>query len=275
MLQETTSSPKKRSIRIIVNCIVCGKEISKTKSWAARSNNHLCSPECWSKWARESGKFRGENNPTWKGALQTLECKMCGKTFERYKSDHKDSKNIFCSLGCWQKYLMTNPNVRDEYPTKFGSGCHGGAVLVNCHTCGKELVRERNQVKHRKLAFCDRKCWAAWRRSDEWRKENNPTYKPEKPDEERYWRTHIEPALNTWIKNVKLRDNRTCRVCGKQQKFMIAHHLNSWNAFPALRVDLENGICLCVECHDSFHKIYGKGENTHKQFEMFMETYSK
>lgn len=116
----------RRFNRVIVNCIVCGKEISKNKAWVERSERHLCSPECWSKWAKDSGIFRGESSATWKGALKTVICTTCGKPFQRYQSDHKNAKNVFCSHVCWNKYIVTNPGARDQYPTKF-------CLCVECH----------------------------------------------------------------------------------------------------------------------------------------------
>lgn len=255
---------KAQTDRIIVNCIVCGKEISKTRSWYDRSDRHLCSPYCRSIWAKESGIFRREHNPTWKGGIPTVSCSSCGKLLERDRDRIKRNKNFFCSKECRKKYLASIPEDKKIYPKR---------ILVKCYTCGKEFLREKNQVNSSKLSFCGRECWAAWRRSGAWSKENSPTYKPEMPDEDRYWRTHIEPSLNTWIKNVKIKYNYTCQVCGGKQRWMIAHHLNSWNTFRELRVDVNNGICLCKKCHDSFHEIYKRGDNTQAQFDEFLENH--
>lgn len=50
---------------------------------------------------------------------------------------------------------------------------------------------------------------------------------------------------------------------------MNAHHLNAWASFPQERYDVENGVCLCQNCHDRFHDTYGKGKNTKEQFYEF------
>ncbi len=51
---------------------------------------------------------------------------------------------------------------------------------------------------------------------------------------------------------------------------LVAHHIESYNSNKDLRTTLENGITLCVDCHDKFHHIYGRGNNTREQFDEFM-----
>jgi len=46
-----------------------------------------------------------------------------------------------------------------------------------------------------------------------------------------------------------------------------AHHLNGYEHFPSSRLDVNNGITLCVPCHKLFHKTYGNRNNTKEQFE--------
>lgn len=70
--------------------------------------------------------------------------------------------------------------------------------------------------------------------------------------------------------------NSTCIKCKyRANKYMIVHHLDSWNMFTDKRLDENNAIVLCPECHDikyegSFHSIYGNGNNTREQFEEFL-----
>lgn len=81
-----------------------------------------------------------------------------------------------------------------------------------------------------------------------------------------------------WAKAVKNRDFHTCQLCGVHGTELNSHHLNSWNAFPEERYSIDNGITLCsglrTSCHDLFHQLFGKGDNTREQFEEFEKIYS-
>lgn len=60
-----------------------------------------------------------------------------------------------------------------------------------------------------------------------------------------------------WRNAIFKRDNWTCQLCWKYGDKLQAHHLNNWAQFPNERLDLNNGITLCEECHRAFHKAYG------------------
>jgi hypothetical protein len=62
-------------------------------------------------------------------------------------------------------------------------------------------------------------------------------------DSERYieWRTAI-------LK----RDRKTCILCGSKQWIQV-HHIERWADNKAKRYDLQNGICLCIPCHQKHH----------------------
>lgn len=78
-----------------------------------------------------------------------------------------------------------------------------------------------------------------------------------------------------WKKKVYKKDNYTCQCCGKRngqgkKVTLNAHHIFNWNDYEDLRYDIENGITLCKECHQKFHKIYGKKFNNKSQIEEFI-----
>jgi 5-methylcytosine-specific restriction endonuclease McrA len=78
-----------------------------------------------------------------------------------------------------------------------------------------------------------------------------------------------DPRHIKWAKKIKERDRFECLTCGKTGVYVNSHHRNSWDWAGEERFNVENGRCLCVECHERFHNIYGHGKNTRYQFEEF------
>lgn len=70
-------------------------------------------------------------------------------------------------------------------------------------------------------------------------------------------------------KKVFKRDNFVCQICGKK-KNLVSHHINGYNWCKEGRLDTLNAITLCEECHNTFHDVYGKGNNTWEQFKEFL-----
>jgi predicted transcriptional regulator len=85
--------------------------------------------------------------------------------------------------------------------------------------------------------------------------------------ENRIARCRIE--YYNWRKKCLKRDNFTCQVCGKHGGKLHIHHLNNFSEFKELRYKLSNGITLCKNCHEEFHKIFGVKNNTKEQIEDF------
>jgi 5-methylcytosine-specific restriction endonuclease McrA len=72
-----------------------------------------------------------------------------------------------------------------------------------------------------------------------------------------------------WSADVKTKDNYQCQICGQHGVDLNSHHKNSWDIYPELRYDLDNGAALCVVCHKRFHDSYGFGKNTEFQYMEF------
>jgi len=82
-----------------------------------------------------------------------------------------------------------------------------------------------------------------------------------------------------WERDVKLRDNLTCKKCGsvghRNQYYRIvgvsAHHVYNFYDYPNKRFDLNNGITLCVKCHEEFHDKYGYRHTNKNQLTRFIK----
>ena len=69
------------------------------------------------------------------------------------------------------------------------------------------------------------------------------------------------PEYQRWRREVKHRDENTCRVCTVQRNLHV-HHIKPLEKSPEFATDLDNGITLCGNCH-AF--LSGKEENTNLQ----------
>lgn len=56
-------------------------------------------------------------------------------------------------------------------------------------------------------------------------------------------------AYKRWRTAVFERDNYTCQMCGARGIRLNADHIKPFSLFPDLRLDINNGRTLCVECH--------------------------
>lgn len=63
-----------------------------------------------------------------------------------------------------------------------------------------------------------------------------------------------------WRMMVFGRDDFTCQDCGRRGSYLQAHHLFSFSKWKDLRLDIDNGVTLCKECHDKYKK---KGSYDH------------
>lgn len=76
-----------------------------------------------------------------------------------------------------------------------------------------------------------------------------------------------------WRSEVVKKYKNKCAICKRKKCKKHAHHLDGWNIAPEMRYEVSNGICLCSKCHNDFHNIYGRGNNTYYQFEEYLINY--
>ena len=99
---------------------------------------------------------------------------------------------------------------------------------------------------------------------------NNPRYNHNLTEEDRERGRKYEEYYQ-WTNNVLKRDNYRCQCCGEKGGKLNAHHLDGYNWCVERRVDISNGVTLCKYCHIKFHKEYGYGDNTEKQFKEWLD----
>ena len=90
--------------------------------------------------------------------------------------------------------------------------------------------------------------------------ENHRWFNSELTEEERQ-KHRTEKGYSKWKQQVKKQANFICDCCGYKGEecdgFMVAHHLENYKNNEDLRLDTNNGVCLCEQCHKEFHKWMG------------------
>jgi len=81
--------------------------------------------------------------------------------------------------------------------------------------------------------------------------------------------------FHLWRESVFARDNWTCQKCrtrsgNRKIVYLHPHHIKNFAEYPELRFAIDNGITFCKKCHEEFHKIYGRKNNTKEQLKEFL-----
>lgn len=69
------------------------------------------------------------------------------------------------------------------------------------------------------------------------------------------------PEYQRWRREVRHRDENTCRICAVQRNLHV-HHIKPLEKYPKFATDIDNGITLCGNCHAFFS---GKEETANLQ----------
>lgn len=64
-------------------------------------------------------------------------------------------------------------------------------------------------------------------------------------------------SYKQWRNEVLSRDSNTCQNCFTPNAPVVAHHIEHFNQSPERRLDVTNGITLCVGCHKEIHTQEG------------------
>ena len=179
------------------------------------------------------------------------------------------------SCGCNKRLdLLGRKFGRLEVIDFVGMSKHNTSVWLCKCFCGNEHVVLGNSL----MTGHTQSCGCYWKQrmievhrgKKGLRGENNGRWDPDRTHEQRAEERKL-PENTIWRNEVFNRDNYTCQCCGDNTGGnLIGHHIESYTSNEDLRMDIDNGICLCKDCHIEFHGIYGYGDNTRIQLEEFL-----
>lgn len=67
-------------------------------------------------------------------------------------------------------------------------------------------------------------------------------------------RIRASAEYNEWRMSVFERDGYRCQICGAVGGMLQAHHIKKFSQYPSLRLNVDNGVTLCRECHIMVHR---------------------
>lgn len=222
------------------------------------------------------------DNPK-RGWSTRCRCDSCGiefnRTFEsiRFGFDLCDT----CAMSDLNKELYADDGIRNIISKKTSDWYSD--------TTNRELVSNITSDRYKDPAYAEKHRMACQKRS------SDPKYRQKLSDNAARGRLH---AIKTscGLRKINLSDfdaflsdinkierakfqpisqeclikaHYTCDICNKRGVKFNAHHLDGWNWCIEKRFDLDNLVCLCHGCHSEFHKQYGQGNNTRKQYDEF------
>lgn len=200
-------------------------------------------------------------------------CKCdCGKETKITSNALVQGKANSCGCECYQNLDLSGRKYgRLKVISKFDKGKNGSwYYLCNCD-CGKECLVNVGQLNDGRTKSCG--CLSrevASKKGSTLVGSNNPRWKGGITPEQKLLRG--SKAYKLWRKQVLYRDRRCCQLCGETKK-LHAHHILSYIDTPEYRLNPDNGITLCENCHVYFHMIYGYGDNTPEQLKEFMASF--
>lgn len=197
-------------------------------------------------------------------------CKMHG-VFSQRADIHIQGHG--CPVCALEKISASNSNTQDDF-LKRSKIVHGDKydysnvvytkadveVKIVCPVHGEFLQTSHLHMRGHGCRLCYNESITG---------ENSPLYKHGRSAE--IFSERDSSESRKWAKTVKTGVKR-CGCCGtKFYKGLSkhAHHLNSWIDNPEQRYDPNNGVCICEECHNAFHSLYGRGQNTEEQYIQF------
>jgi len=183
--------------------------------------------------------------------IEPLMCPECGgRSFRlcREESSYQDSQRIDIGLS----------NTNQELPLMmYNDLCSWDDYKINDNVSVLGIVDTFKSSKNKPLEKYVRVI-------------NIKVIKDESPDEfiDEIKDRRNTPEYKEWVNKVIDNSNGVCACCGAD-KHLHAHHSFSYEDYPELRLNPENGVALCKWCHGKYHSYYYDDINPRSLMEFF------
>lgn len=184
--------------------------------------------------------------------MLTKVCVVCSNLFQvkPYRSDTA----IYCSRKCY------GISIRGIIPkSSFKKGFQGGKQFQSGYkhpyfgksspALGKRWKRSKESIElsHKNQRGIPRPNISG---SNHWNWQGGIT------SEQKRHRNALEYKL--WRKAIFNRDNYTCQICGISGVYLQADHIKPFAYYPELRLSIDNGRTLCINCHSNTDTYKGR-----------------
>jgi hypothetical protein len=126
------------------------------------------------------------------------------------------------------KYIRTKEHLQNMASHGFHKG-----NKIHLGRKRSEETKKKLSISHKGLLLGDK--------HPRWKGGKSKRYLEEK--------SNCNKEYKEWRTAVFIRDNWTCQTCQKRGVYLEAHHIKRWVDYPELRLDVNNGVTLCYECH--------------------------
>lgn len=243
-----------------VNCYKCNKEIDRKPSHIARSKYCLCS-DC----RKYASTLKMIDKYT-----EQLQIDDMGKwLYEKYITERLSIRQIMKLLDTKANNGISSMLNYYDIPVRHGSE----AVETQWENNDERREQQRSNCNHLHTKESRDKLREVMQ-TDEYRNksskaklgEKNPMYNPDLDRVNNNSRSISGNKL--WRKEIMDKYGHKCDICSSKDRLQT-HHLYNWSEYPEKRFDINNGVCLCEDCHIRFHGKYGQRHNTPEQYEEF------
>ena len=197
--------------------------------------------------------------------IKNKKCLNCEKVIDWYSDEYNHlhistfKRKKFCTSSCSNTYTKKIENRSDKDSSI--------SRVKKCEGCNKEMSWSKDYRKRAisiflKQKFCSKAC--ADIHGFRYTGKDHPNYRENSRRKDR------RGSAKRWTNNVFKRDGYICQKCKASgtKAILHAHHIKSIKDYPKLKWILDNGITLCLDCHNKVHgykKFEGKAIISIKQ----------